>query len=533
MTLLDPSAMAVTVAGTPLPLAQVTSVSEALAPECDMADIVVPWGDRLIRGAAAPGEDLPALGAQVLITASDWSWRGELVARHRSAAGAARSLRLRVAGPALALDRAYLPSFARSGLSGVVQTPGGPRFAPGTRSAAADGPGSTYYLGGTDDWTVEQALASYVAHAPVVAGLPAIAIDATSADLSRVLEDIETDGGSVHARLQAILGHRLGLGWRPLLQADGTYQLRVRGLAGTGATVDLTGGDVIAYDIGEDSSAALAALEVRGATKHYVLSIDGKATGNLIGDWTSGDESDRAAGDLGSPAYRRFRLATFALPDGSPSVTAEPIPTLPISASTSLLSGSSPWLLFAQLASDSTWQSLQGRCSVSVGGGRIWIEGIDPASWASWSRIRLTLCLAPRANLSAIRTGGSGTGRGLALVGSRHVYASAAAVRVSGGSLATVTGDAVFEQDPVDDQADALWQSLSGPQLVASWSRRGLAGPAPGDRITSILLPRPGTTPTAVACDALCTNRTTAWQDGGIVRSWQIAPRPYSSGVML
>lgn len=336
----------------------------------------------------------------------------------------------------------------------------------------------------------------------------------------------------MHAGIQAIIGHSLGLVWRPQLTAGGWY-VRVRGLSGTGLTVDLTTGDVVDYDITEDASAALADLEVRGARKQYVLSIDGKATGSLSADWSGSDETARAAGDRSSPAYRRFALGVFALPDGSPSTTAEPIPTLPIAESGA--SGSSPWLLFAQLSADSTWISLQGTCSISVGGGRIWIEGIDPAAWATWSRIRLTLCLSPRAHLVATRTGGGGLGRGLSIIGSRHAYASGAAVRVSGASLSTVTGSVVSEQDPVDDQADGLWSSLSGPQLIAGWTREGVAGglPDPGDRVTSLLLPVPGGSPTTVACDAICTSRSVSWMAGRPRTSWQISPRPFSSGALV
>jgi hypothetical protein len=531
-----PDACAVTIGGTSYPLAAVSAAVDALAPEVDSIDLSIPWGDRRIQGAANPSESLPALGAEVVATCGSWTWRGLLTRRTRSAAGRRRFLGLTAHGPGLALDRSYLPSFARVGVSGVIQVPGGPRFAPGTMSATTTTVGGAavrYLINGGGTWTVAEALASYVAHAVAYAGLPAITIDTGSADQTRELADTDTDGLSVHAGLCAILGYRLGLVWRIQLTASG-WVLRVRGLSGTGAAVDLTGGDVIAYDVGEDNSAALADLEVRGGRKVYAVSIDGKTSGDLVANWSGGDESARAAGDRSSPAFRRFTLATFALPDGSPSSTADPVPTLPIAPTTSLLSGSSPWLLFAQLTSDSSWVSLQGRVSIAVGGGQIWIEGIDPAEWATWSRIRLTLALSPRAYLNATRTGGSGLGRGLAVVGTRHAYASSAATRISGSSLATVTGSAVAEQDPIDDEADALWASLGSPQIVASWTRDGISGgdPKPGDRITSFSLPRPGTTPTTVSCDCICTSRRVARVRGRMQTTWEAGPRPYATGAI-
>jgi hypothetical protein len=525
---------AVSIGGTDYPLAVVSDGVDSLAPEVDSCRIEIPWGDRRISGAANPAETLPALGAAVVVTSGAWTWRGLLTRRARVAGGRRRRLSLTAHGPGLALDRAYLPSFARVGLSGVIQVPGGPRFAPGTMSAADGGAlGVRYLTSGGGNWTVAQALRSYVAHAVAHAGLPAITIDSGSADLSRRLPDVDCDGLSVHASIAAILGHRLGLVWRLQSTASG-WVLRVRGLTGAGAAVDLTGGDVTGYEFGEDASAALADLEVRGGRKVYVLSIDGKASGDLSADWSGSDETARAAGDRSSPAYRRFALATFALPDGSPSTTADPVPTLPIAVSTSLLAGSSPWLLFAQLSSDSSWVSLQGRCSIAVGGGRIWIEGIDPAEWATWSRIRLTLALSPRSHLSATRTGGAGLGRGLAVAPTRHTYASGAATKISGSGLATVTGAVVEEQDPIDDEAAALWANLSGPQVVASWTREGTAGggPEPGDRLTSFVLPVPGSTATTVAVDCVCTSRRVARLRGRMVTTWEAAPRPFATGAI-
>jgi hypothetical protein len=532
----NPSACAVTIAGTSYPLAAVSAAVDALAPEVDSITIDIPWGDRRISGSSNPAETLPALGAEVVATCGSWTWRGLLTRRTRSASGRRRVLSLAAHGPGLALDRSYLPSFARVGISGVVQVPGAPRFAPGTMSAATTtvaGAAVRYLVGGGGNWTVGDALASFVAHATAFAGLPAITLDTGSADLTRELDDIDTDGQSVHAGLAAILGHRLGLAWRLQLTGSG-WVLRVRGLSGTGAAVDLTGGDVIAYDLGEDASAALADLEVRGGRKVYAISVDGKASGDLSSDWTGSDETARTGGDRSSPAYRRFKLATFALPDGSPSTTADAVPSLPIAASTSLLSGSSPWLAFAQRSADSVWESLQGKVSVSVGGGRIWIEGIDPAEWATWSRIRLTIALSPRSHLTATRTGGSGLGRGLAIASTRHAYASSAATRISGSSLASVTGSAVLEQDPIDDEADALWASLGGPQIVASWTRDGVAGggPEPGDRLTSFVLPVPGSTATTVACDCICTARRVARVKGRQQTTWEAGPRPYATGAL-
>jgi hypothetical protein len=526
--LIDYDTASVTIGGTAYPLASFTVV-ESLAPEVESADITVPWGDRLIRGAAAPSETLPARDAAVVITCGSWTWRGRVIARHRVGTGASRSLRIRAVGPGLAMERAYLPSFARSGLSGVVQAPGGPRFAPGTRSATADGPGTTYRLGGTGSWTVAQALAAYVKHATDYAGLPAITIDSGTATLTRELSDLDTDGGSVHAGIAEIIGHRTGLAWRAQEQAGGWY-LRIYDLSGTGVAVTLTAGDVLDYDVGEDWSAALADLEVRGPRKQYVYSIDGKASGDLTSDWDSGDVSDREAGDRSSPAFRRFTIANHALPDGSPSVTADPVPTLPIAAEGTLAAGSSPWLLFAQLTSDDSWISLQGQVSISVAGStRIWIEGITPEMWALYSRLRLTLCMSPRAHLTQTKTGGDGIGRGLSIVACRHAYASSAAVRVSGSSLATVTGTVASEQDPIDDQADALWSELSGKQIVASWTRATFTGPDVGDRVTSFVLPVPGSSSTTVTCDAICTSRTTTVAGGVVRRSWSVVPRPFAS----
>ena len=527
----SPPACTVTIGGTAYPLAQVSSSVDSLAPEVDSLDLTIPWGNRHIKGAADPAETLPALGAEVVASCGGWTWRGLLTRRGRSASGRRRFLSLKAHGPGLAADRSYLPSFARVGLSGVGQSPGGPRFAPGTRSATATGPGDTHYLangGGT--WTVAQALASYLAHLPY-AGLPTVTLDAGSADLSRELPDTDTDGLSVHASLASILGHRLGLVWRLQLTATG-WVLRVRDLSGTGTAVDLTGGGVIDYAIDEDASAALADLEVRGGRKLYAISVDGKASGDLNGAWTGDDVTDSLAGDRSSPAYRRFSLATFALPDGSPSTTADPIPSLPIAASASLVSGSSPWLLFAQLTADSSWVSLQGRVSISVGGGYIWIEGIEPAEWETWNRVRLTLALSPRAHLSATRTSGAGLGRGLAIVPSRHAFANAAATRISGSSLASVTGSAVSDQTTIDDEADALWANLSGPQMIASWTVLGPDAPAPGTRITSFILPVPGSTPTTVSCDCIVTACRRVRTARRMLTAIEAGPRPFATGAL-
>lgn len=522
--IIDPAAASVSVDGVALPLAVVTSLTEALAPEIDSCQISVPWGDALVSGIVDPvSETLPACGVPVVVTSGSSTWRGLLTARHRAASGFNRFLRLTAHGPGLAMDRSYLPSFARAGLSGVAQVSGGPRFAPNTRSASAGGPGSTYYLGGTNDWTLAQALDSYLAHASY-AGLPAIATDLGSASLSRVLPDTETDGGSYLAGLLALFGHRLALGWRPLITESG-WAVQVRSLSGTAVQVDLTTGDVTDYDLGEDASAALAALEVRGGRKQYVVSADCYTTG-------SGDIQPNWSGGSSELLYRRFQLQNFALPDGSSSVLAEPIPSLPIAASSTLTRGSSPWLVFAQRTSDSHWISLQGKVSVSVAGTTIWVEGISAADWSEWLRLRFTICLSPRAYLSSIKTGGAGLGRGLSIIGARHAYASGASVAVSGGSLANVTGSVVTDQDPIDDQADELWSRSSGPQIVATWSRDGVWGgaPAPGTRIGSFLLPVPGSTATEATCDCLCTARTIAWSGGRPRTTWQVRTMPYSTG---
>lgn len=521
--IIDPAAASVSVDGVALPLAVVTSLTEALAPEIDSCQISVPWGDALVSGIVDPvTETLPACGVPVVVTSGSSTWRGILTARHRVAAGFNRSLRLTAHGPGLAMDRSYLPSFARASLSGVAQVSGGPRFAPGTRSASAGGPGSTYYLGGSDNWTLAQALDSYLAHASY-AGLPAIGTDLGSASLSRVLPDTETDGGSYLAGLLAMFGHRLALGWRPLITESG-WVLQVRGLSGTAVQVDLTTGDVTDYDIGEDASAALAALEVRGGRKQYVVSADcyTSGSGNIQPNWSGGSSE---------LLYRRFRLQNFALPDGSSSVLAEPIPSLPIAASATLTRGSSPWLVFAQKA-DSSWISLQGKVSVSVAGTTIWVEGISAADWASWQRLRFTLCLSPRAHLSSIKTGGAGLGRGLSIVGARHVHAAGASVAISGSSLADVTGSVAGEQDPIDNQADELWSRSSGPQIVATWIRDGVWGgaPAPGTRISGFLLPVPGGTAIEVSGDCLCSSRIIAWSGGRPRTTWQVRTMPYSTG---
>lgn len=529
-----PPTLAVTIGGTAYPRAIVPEGLDALAPEVDSCTIEIPWGDISLVSGTAP-ETLPALGADVVITSSTWTWRGTVARRSRSASGRRRFLSITAYGPGMAADRSYVPSFARVGVSGVVQTPGGPRFAPGTMSSGTTTVASTavrYLAAGGGNWTVEHALRSFIAHAVAYAGLPAITIDLGSADLSRELPDTDCDGLSVHASIQAILGHRLGLAWRLQSTATG-WVLRVRSLSGTGSAVDLTGGGVTAYEIGEDASACLADLEVRGGRKVYVVSIDGKTSGDLVADWDAGDESDREAGDRSSPAYRRFELENFALPDGSPSVTADPVPSLPIAVDSTLAAGSSPWLLFAQLTADSSWVSLQGRVGISVGGGRIWIEGITPEEWATWDRLRLTLALSPRAHLTATKTGGAGLGRGLAIAPTRHAYASAAAVRVSGGSLATVTGSVVSEQTPIDDEADALWASLGSAQVVASWSRLDGVGPDPGDRLTSFVLPVPGGSPTTVTVDCICTSRRLSRVGHRNVWTWTAGPRPFATGALV
>ena len=534
--ILTMAAVSVTIAGTAYPLAQVQSLSEELAPQVDAVQIAIPWGGRKVSGSSDPTEDLPALGAAVVVTSGAATWRGILSRRSRVAQGSRRQLSLTAHGPGLALDRSYLPTFARSGVSGVVQADGGPRFAPRTRSSTAGGPGSTYYLGGSGDWNVGQALSAVLGHASL-AGLPAITLVDHGADLTRVLPDTACDGLSFHATIQAILGHRMGLGWRMVIASDGSWQLHTYSLTGTGSSVDLSTGDVTGYEVSDDASATLADLTVRGARKQYVISVDAyvASAGDLVKDWSSGDVTARTGGDLGSPAYRRFRLAVFALPDGSPSVTAEPVPTLPIAAETSLTRGSSPWLVYAQLTAGSTWISLQGRVSVSAGGSAIWIEGIDPAEWATWNRIRVTMCLSPRACLSEDRTSGAGLGHGVAIVGARHAYASGAAVRVSGGSLATVTGSAGTDSQVITDEAGALWAALGSHQVVATWSRRGRCAttPAPGDRITSIVLPVPGSASTTITCDLTVTNRRVTWAGGVPTTTWQCAPRPFAAGALL
>lgn len=526
------AALSVTIGGVAYPSAVVSSAVDVLAPYVDACEIEVPWGDVDISGSDSPAELLPAVGAAVAVACGGWTWRGLLTRRVRCGSGKVRGLRLSARGPGLALDRCYLPSFARSGVSGVVQMAGGPRFAPGTCSATAGGLAGTHYLvanGG--DWTVRTALASYVAHINAHCGLPTITVDYGTADLDRVLPDIDLEVVSVHAGLQTILGHRLGVYWRLRLTAAG-WVLSVHGYAGTGRQVDLTGGSVVDYELAEDASAALGSLEVRGARKVYAVSVDGKTAGTLASDWTGDDEAARAAGDRSSPAFRRFKLNDFALPDGSSSLTADLVQSLPIEADETLQAGGAPWLLFAQ-AADSSWLSLQGQVSIHAGGGRIWIEGIDPTAWASWLRLRLTLALSPRAHITTLRTGGSGLGRGLAVVSTQHAYAGGATVRVSGSSLSTVTGAVADDSDPVEDEADALWSSLSGPQLEAVWTVEGVDGPEPGDRITSFLLPVPGGTPTQVDCDCLCTavRRT---RSGGRVRSaFEVSVLPYSKGAMI
>lgn len=530
------AAMSVTIGGVAYPLPTRIEASDCLAPEVDQATIEFPWGDRIIRGASAPSELLPAYNAEVVITSGSWTWRGYVTRRARCATGGRRSLRVVAQGPSNVLDKSYLGTFARDGLSGVVQTPGGPRFAPGTRSAAASGPGGTYYLqrlGG--NWTVGTALSAFLAHAEAYAGLPSIARDDGATDLTRILSDTECDGISCHASLQGILGHRMGIVWRCFLDGSG-WKLRLRSSLETGHTVDLTTGLITDYDVGEDVSAALASLEVRGAFKQYAFSIDSytSGSGDLVQGWTSGDVADRAAGNLSSPAFRRFRLAVFALPDGSPSVTANALPSLPINANTTLLPGSAPWQIFAQKTSGGSWISLAGICSVMVSNGDIWIEGIDPAQWATWDRIRLTLCLSPRAALSASHTGGVGMGHGLSIVGTRHAHATSASIAVSGSSLADVDGDVYVDQDPIDEEADALWSTLGVSQLIASWTVDNQAGGGldPGDHVTLIKLPVPGSSPTDVTCDAIVSNRLVSWSRGRARTTWQIMPRPFSRGAI-
>lgn len=528
-------AMLVTIGGSPYPLAVVSSMGDCLAPEADSADIYIPWGDRDISGSSAPTEALPAVGADVVITCGGYTWRGTLTSRNRVAAGVRRGLKLQAHGPSIYADRAYLTTFARYGVSGtVVQTAGGPRFAPGTRSASPDGPGGTYVSGGTDDWTVGQGLNSLLAHASQ-AGLPAITLDASGATLTRILPDTDCDGISFHASLQAIMAHRMGLVWRLEQTATG-WVLRVRDSTATGSALDLTTGTISGYSITEDNSAALASLEVRGGRRMYVISVDAYTggSGNLSSDWNSGDVAARTAGDSGSPAYRRFKLTTFALPDGSSSTIADPVQTLPIAISDTLTSGSSPWLVFAQKTSDSSWISLQGKVTVSASGTRVWIEGIDPAQWSTWNRIKVTMCLSPKSYVSTERTGGTGVGRGLAVVAHRHAYASGAAVRISGSSLATVTGDVINEVTPISESADALWATLSEPQWLITWTEEGIASTAdpPGTRKTSLSLPVPGTTPTTVPCDCIVSSRRIGWSAGRPRTTWSAIPRPYATGVL-
>jgi hypothetical protein len=199
-----------------------------------------------------------------------------------------------------------------------------------------------------------------------------------------------------------------------------------------------------------------------------------------------------------------------------------------------LASGSSPWLVYAQKTSDSSWVSLQGRVTVSVQGSTVWIEGITPADWGTWNRIRVTMCLSPRSYLSAVHTGGSGSGRGLAIVGARHAFASAASVRISGSSLADVTGSAVTEQTPVDDAAADLWNSLSGPQWALTWTRRGIASTAdaPGTRKTSVALPVPGGSPTVVSIDCVVSSRSVRSDASGVSTTWTAVPRPFATGAL-
>jgi hypothetical protein len=69
-------------------------------------------------------------------------------------------------------------------------------------------------------------------------------------------------------------------------------------------------------------------------------------------------------------------------------------------------------------------------------------------------------------------------------------------------------------------------------QIVARWTTTGPTGPDVGDRVTSIVLPQLVGTVT-VTCDAICTGRTTSFAGGTMRRSWQIAPRPFSSGALV
>lgn len=521
-TLFQPGPLQVTVGSTVYPVVRSLTVHEALAPEIDSAEVIVPLG-QVLGAPAQPYEPAPALGASVVVSASTWEWRGALVATRLRGGAGGRELILVARGPAQDWVRSFVPSFARSGLSGVVQAPGGPRFAPRTRSATTGGPDNTYYLGGANDWTLAQALEAYLAHIPL-AGLPKPTLDTTGCDLSGLTPDTDLDGLSCWTGLATLLSHRRELVWRLVQPAAGAPQLVVREPTGAGSTVDLAAPEVLQYEWTTDATGTLQELEVRGEAKIYVLSIDCYTAGggNLEKDWTTADYAARAAGDRSSPALRRFKLGVFALPDGSPSVTAVPVPTLPISTSTTAVRGSSPWLLFAQRSSDSAWESLQGRVSISVGGGRIWIEGIEPDDWESWSRIRLTLALSPRAPLSVTRTGGSGVGRGLLLRGGRRVVASGAAVRVSGASLATVTGTVEDDTAVLDAAADTWWAARSAPLETGHWTVVGLSTLAPGTRITSVLVPGRA----ARAVDVLVTARRIAWASGRpLTSSIECAPR--------
>jgi hypothetical protein len=531
-------AVSVTIAGTPMPLAVVSEAVESLAPEVDSCTLVVEWGDRRISGSADPAETLPALGAEVIVTtAGGYEWRGHLMSRRRVASGSRRRLMLQAMGPGIHADRAYLPTFARYGNgSSVVQAAGGPRFAPGTRSASSAGPGGTFLLGGTNNWTVGEALAAMLAHA-TYAGLPTITLDATGATLTRKLPDTDCDGLSFHASLQAIMSHRMGLVWRLQLTSSG-WVMRVRPTTGSGATVDLSTGDVMAYDIGEDATAAVASLEVRGARRRYVVSIDAytSGSGDLNPDWSAGDVTARTADppDFGSPAYRRFKIDHFTLPDGTSSTAAAIVSGLPIAAESPLASGSSSWLVFAQKTSGSAWISLQGRVSISVYGGRVWIEGIDPAEWATWTRIRLTLCLSPRTNVNSVTTGGSGTGRGLVIVGHRHTYADNATVRVTDtGTLIDVSGDALSaESSTVTDAAGDLWSSLGSTQWAIEWTRDGIStANAVGSLVTSLTVPAPGGS-SSVSCLCIVSSRRITWSGGKPSTTWRAVPRPFTTGAI-
>lgn len=519
----------------------VVEYHEALHPEGDSARIVLVSG-RAPGDTGVVAASLPALHANTVIAVAGADvWRGRVVRRRVNRVGGQTEVEIHAAGPLALLSRSYLPTFAWENAinpSTSSQRPGGPRFLPGTMSSSNNGPSSTRSLvaSGGGNWTVRKALEAYVAHASH-AGLPSISISYASGLASTLdniaMSDCATDGVSFAQGIANILALAKDIGWRWAYTSSFGLQLSIFTTTATSFSIP---NDTVELSVGEDGSAQLASCEFRGDRKVLVFYTDvytANNSGELAKDWTAADEQSRNDdNDLGSPAYRRFKLQVFNLPDGTSSQHAELLPSLPIApvagAGGAPVKGQSPWLVFAQRASDSKWISLQGVVSVTVMGRTVWIEGINPQDWQTWTRLRITLAVRTVEHLTKTKTGGAGSGRGLVYHGAQHIkIASQTPVRVKDdGSLDTLVNfDLVDQEQLLDGYAERLWENMQAPERSMSWTRPGAPNDhAPGTSFSSVSVPNGAGGNYSFSGKFMVTARRVFARYGSVTTTWDAKP---------